>query len=119
MNLYEEFKAASTKGSPDPGAAAHQTPQLPPKKEDIEFSVSEHLLRELESQWDELSRMAETRREGAGWRITWIEPDSPFAKIGLQKGDLVTYVSLKSYPSSTNQEELARRIGKIFDHISH
>lgn len=100
-------------------ATAAQKTVLPKteRKPGREITLSEGLVQALESRGRDLQKEIELTREENGYRIKALRSDSPFAKAGLQKGELITNKALEQLKSNSDSGDLPQRFSLILDSI--
>jgi type II secretion system protein C len=73
-----------------------------------------HYAKNFDQIWKDIS-IAEVKKEGkiAGFKVTRIKPNSPFAELGLQKGDVIINANNKALTSYAQALEIYKNIDKL------
>lgn len=87
-------------------------------RREIELTITEDDIVNLEAQWNDLHHQVEAIREPKGWRIKWIMPESILATAGLREGDFLKSSSLAQIGSNLNDPNIANRFANILNRIS-
>jgi hypothetical protein len=99
-----------------PKPIVKEAPAAKPKV--LDLTINEHVVEELEKNWDELRSQIQVSTEARGFRVKYLSDKSPFLQAGLQTGDLVPFETLRAMQDSNPEEkQLAERVVRIFEHV--
>lgn len=90
----------------------------PKNKQQLELIITEELVHQLEKNWYDLPRQARLQIENGGWRVSFVEDNSLFAKTGLQSGDFISRQAIQNLTFENSQDaNLPNRVMRILTHI--
>lgn len=85
-------------------------------KSTVQINLSEDIVSRMESQWNDLTYIAEAKRDVSSWTLTYVKVGSIFSEAGFRSGDILRDQVLETAVASS--EELRGRVRQIFDRIT-
>lgn len=87
-------------------------------KRQLELTISEELVRELEKNWYELRNQVQLANEKDGWRVQFVDPNSLFSRTGLQAGDFISQAAILNLKMANgDNNNLSDRVIRILNHV--